>query len=126
MPLFTMDDEFSAFAASAIHNKPSGKVDIREIKRRKKRQNLEMAVKLSKEKSFLDQMLFKLNYKAEENTMGDEGHFDSCMTAFKEYRDRDKKVKHKVEETKENDREDSYKIFHIGQKYYLNNTCSTL
>jgi len=126
MPLFTMDEEFSAFAASAIHNKPSGKVDIREIKRRKKSQNLEMAEKLSKEKSFLDQMLFKLNYKAEENTMGDEGHFDSCMTAFKEYRDRDKKVKHKVEETKENDSEDIYKSFHIGQKDYLNNTASTI
>eukprot|EP00090_Calanus_glacialis_P009738 TRINITY_DN18135_c0_g1_i1.p1 TRINITY_DN18135_c0_g1~~TRINITY_DN18135_c0_g1_i1.p1 ORF type:complete len:2159 (-),score=869.91 TRINITY_DN18135_c0_g1_i1:100-6576(-) len=128
MPLFSMDDEFSSFAASAVHNKPSGKVDIREIKRRKKTRNLEIAEKISQEKSFLDQMMFKLNHKSEEDTLGNEGHYDSCMAAYKEFRERDKKVKVNVVETKENenDSEDIYKSFHIGKKDYLNNTSSTI
>jgi len=126
LPLFSLDDEYAEFAASAVHNKPSGKVDIREIKRKKKMKNLEIAEKISQKKSFIDQMMFKLNYKAEEELLDDESHFSSCMASFKEFRERDMTVKHKVVETKENDSEDIYKSFHIGQKDYLDGTLSTL
>eukprot|EP00092_Neocalanus_flemingeri_P016630 GFUD01017991.1.p1 GENE.GFUD01017991.1~~GFUD01017991.1.p1 ORF type:complete len:2163 (+),score=717.19 GFUD01017991.1:64-6552(+) len=126
MHLFSIDEEFSMFAATAVHNKPSCKVDIREIKRRKKIKNFEIVEKISQEKSLLDQMMFKLNYRSEDETLGEEGHFNSCMASFKEFRERDMKVKHKVVETKENDTEDVYKSFHIGQKDYLDSTLSTI
>jgi len=127
LPLFVVDDELAIFAATAVHNKPSGKVDIREIKRRKKIKRFEISEKISQKKSFLEQMMFKLSYTADEETFDEENNFNSCMTSFKEFRERDQKVKsRKAVDVIENDSEDVYKSFHIGQKDYLDNTSSTL
>ena len=112
---FLVDDELAHFAASAVKNFRSGKVDIREIKRRKNLEKAETSRKISNEKSLLDRMLLKITHKGKED-VDDSDYFDTCMSSYKNSRDSSKKSKVEEEKVELSNAFDEYKSFNLGLK----------
>ena len=111
---FLVDDELAKFAASAIKNVSSGKVDIRELKRKQLLDMTEASRKIASEKSLVDRMLMKISFKREDNE--DQDFFDSCMNNYKETRDAKKKSEKIEEKSDLNSSFDEYKSFNLGLK----------
>ena len=111
---FLLDNELANFAASAVKNVCSGKVDIREIKRKQILEKAETSRRISSEKSLLDRMLLKISQKGKED-LDDPDYFDSCMSSYKTFRDSSKKSKQEEEKAELNSF-DEYKSFNLGLK----------
>ena len=112
---FLVDDELANFAASAVKNVRSGKVDIREIKRRQNLEKTETSRKISNEKSLLDRMLLKISHKGKED-LDDPDYFDTCMSSYKNFRDSSKKPQPEEEKAELSSSLEEYKSFNLGLK----------
>ena len=118
MPLFVIDDEMASFACSTIRPPASGRrVDIRQVKVIRAREQAALEARISGKESFLDKMIIKLKWnEQQEEGLGSETPYVEHMTSFQEAKIG--KAKEKSKKKEEEASRDEFRSFNIGPMDY--------
>ena len=117
LPLFQLDEEMASFACQAVRPPASGpRVDVRALKRVRKREKEALDLRIGEQSSLVDKMMIKLDWnKRQEEEQGSRSEFDAHMEEFKQAK---VAKEDKTSESKETNESDDFKSFNMGRMEY--------